>query len=126
MTNEASVIGYFSEKGRTWSMYQPLEQYIKQKGRDGLANEFRNDPGFRVVCEYAKEAGELQLRSEITKSVEELVGIMFGLPFVGALDIIIGAVEDACGTTFLAGKLIKSGLIILALAGLGAILKGKK
>lgn len=126
MANENEVISYFSRKGNMWAANQALEQYLKKTGRVGLSKEFKNDPEFRVVCEYAKEAGELQLRSDITKSVEELVGTVFGFPFVGTLDVIIGAIEDACGNTFLAGKLIKGGLVILVIAAIGAALSGKK
>lgn len=126
MPNQYEVIEYFSRKGDEWSKYDSLEKYIKQKGRNGLAEEFRNDRDFDVVCQYANEVGELQLRSDITKSVEDLVGAIFGFPFAGALDVIIGAIEDVCGKKFIAGKLIKGGLVLLTVAALAAAFSGKK
>jgi hypothetical protein len=126
MGNPESVARYFSKKGLQWSRYGSLEQYVKQVGRDAIADDFRNDPEFETVCEYAKQVGELQLRSDITKSVEDLAGLVFGIPFVGALDVIIGAIEDACGHKFLAGRLIKGGILILTAAAIASAFSGSK
>jgi hypothetical protein len=126
MSSPEEVINYFSYKGQIWSQSGSLEQYVKKVGRKGIAEEFKNDPYFAVVCEYANQVGELQLRSDITNGVEDLVSIIFGVPFAGVLDVIIGAIEDACGKTFLAGKVMKSGIILLGIASLAYIFSGKK
>ncbi|PYB68297.1 hypothetical protein DMB44_04430 [Thermoplasma sp. Kam2015] len=126
MSSPESVTWYFSNKGMQWSRYGSLEQYVKQVGRAAIADELRNDPEFAEVCKYAKQAGELQLRSDITKSVEDLVGAVFGISFVGALDVIIGAIEDACGHKFIAGRLIKSGIVLLGAAALASAFSGNK
>ena len=57
------------------------------------------------VCDLITHAGTLQPRSGIAKGREEYAGLLFVIPLVGVIDIIIGAIEGACGKK-VAGELI--------------------
>lgn len=124
--NGQEVSKYFRNKGDEWSRLSGnVENHLKKVQKDGLKLDFQSDPNFRVVCEYLKQMGELQLRSTIGKSLEDLVGGAFGIPLVGTLDIVISAAVESCGDTTLGDKLLGAGAIasVITLGGLilGAI-----
>jgi hypothetical protein len=122
------VIFYFNRKGKDWiSQANTVEDYIKNAGIDGLSQEFRNDPSFVYVCNFINYAGTIQLRSGIAKGLEEYAGLLFGIPLLGTMDIIIGAIEEACGKR-ISGELIVKGITgvlvgAVILGVLGAITK---
>jgi|ACXJ01.1.fsa_nt_gi hypothetical protein len=122
------VIFYFNKKGREWvSQATTVEDYIRNAGVKGLSQEFRNDPPFVCVCNFISYAGTIQLRSSIAKGLEEYAGLLFGVPLLGTMDIIIGAIEEACGKR-VAGELMAKGLMGVLLGAviigvLGAITK---
>ncbi|MGC8618740.1 MAG: hypothetical protein ACP5UZ_08430 [Thermoplasmata archaeon] len=121
MTDARYVSSYFRSKGSSWkSTAGSIENYLTQKGRTGLKIEFQNDPNFKQVCMVLKNVGELQLRSNIYKSVEDLVGGLFGVPLLGTLDIVVSAAVEACGDVPLGDKLLESG-VVSAIVVLGAI-----
>ncbi len=120
-TNIQEVIFYFRRKGQQWiSQGIPIEEYIKTAGIDGLKTEFQNDPSFVCVCNFIQYAGTIQLRSGIAKGLENYAGLLFGIPLLGTMDIIIGAIEEACG------KKVTGELIVKGVTGilLGAVLIG--
>lgn len=126
MVDVQEIVRYFRIKGQVWSnLSGDIESHLKKMQRAGLKSDFQEDPDFYVVCDYLKQVGELQLRSTIGKSLEDLVGSAFGIPLVGTLDIVIGAAVEACGDTTLGDKLIGAGTVasVVALGGLilGAI-----
>lgn len=109
-TDISQVIFYFNRKGREWiSKSDTIEKYVKETGIEGLSQEFKNDPAFVYVCNFIQYAGTIQLRSSIAKGLEEYAGLLFGIPLLGTMDIIIGAIEEACGKK-VAGELIVKGL----------------
>ncbi len=107
----SQVIFYFNGKGRKWiSQSDTIEKYVKETGIEGLSQEFKNDPAFVNVCNFIQYAGTIQLRSSIAKGLEEYTGLLFGIPLLGTMDIIIGAMEEACGKK-IAGEIIVKGLM---------------
>ncbi|MEM0135065.1 MAG: hypothetical protein QXU18_07565 [Thermoplasmatales archaeon] len=93
-----SVVFYFNRKGREWaSRENSIEDYIRKSGIDGLREEFESDPSFVNVCDFIKRASTIQLRSGMAKGLEEYARQVFGIPLIGEMDIIIGAIEGACG-----------------------------
>ncbi len=125
MATKEDVAYYFSRKAREWqSSEKSVENYIKQEGKTGLTQEFRSDPEFMVVCQFIQQAGAFQLRNSIGKGFEEAAGIMFGIPLLGAMDIIIGAIEEACGNYVVGEKLLKAGTAVVGVFIIGAILGG--
>jgi hypothetical protein len=79
------------------------------------------------VCNFINYAGTIQLRSGIAKGLEEYAGLLFGIPLLGTMDIIIGAIEEACGKR-ISGELIVKGITgvlvgAVILGVLGAITK---
>ncbi len=105
-----NVVFYFNQKGRKWvSQANSIEDYVGRSGVDGLRVEFENDPSFVYVCDFIQHASTIQLRSGIAKGLEEYAGLLFGVPLVGVMDIIIGAIEGACGQK-VAGELILKGV----------------
>jgi len=119
---------YFDRKGREWiSQSKTIEDYIKKSGIKGLSQEFMNDSTFAYVCSSISRLNTIQLRSGIAKGLEEDVGLLFGIPLLGTMDIIIGAIEEACGKR-VAGELIAKGITtvvvgVLIIGVLGAITK---
>jgi len=126
--NTLQIISYFNKKGREWiSQSDTIEDYIKKAGVKGLSQEFSNDPSFAYVCNSISSLNTLQLRSGIAKGLEEDVGLLFGIPLLGTMDIIIGAIEEACGKR-VGGELIAKGVIgilfgLIIIGVLGAITK---
>lgn len=124
MVDGQQVSKYFRNKGYEWkNLSGDVETHLKKVKRTGLKADFQNDPNFWVVCEYLTQVGELQLRSTIGKSLEDLVGSAFGIPLVGTLDIVIGAAVEACGDTTLGDKLIGAGAVASVVA-LGSLILG--
>lgn len=122
------IIDYFNKKGRDWIFQaNTIEEYIKKSGVRGLSQEFSNDPQFRYVCSSISRLNTIQLRSGIAKGLEEDVSLLFGIPLVGTMDIVIGAIEEACGKR-VAGELIAKGITgvlvgVVIIGVLGAITK---
>ena len=100
-TAAASFVGVFA----VMIGASAVEQYVKEAKIEGLSQEFKNDPSFVYVCNFIQYAGTIQLRSGIAKGLEEYAGLLFGVPLLGTMDIIIGAIEEACGKK-VAGELI--------------------
>lgn len=124
MANGQDVSRYFRRKGVEWIKSSGgVEAHLRKEKKAGIKSDFQNDPDFHVVCEYLSQVGELQLRSTVGKSLEEVVGDAFGIPLVGTLDIAIGAAVEACGNDTLGSKLIGAG-IIAGVVALGGILVG--
>lgn len=122
MADPEAVSRYFQFKIQQWTVASgTAEAYIQHVGRFNLAQEFAGDPHFIVVCELAHEIGELQLRSHIVQSVEGLVDSTFNAPIGGAMNIVIGAIADACGFTTLGDSLVEVGLASLFI---GALIAG--
>ena len=127
MADINDVAFFFSRKASEWTATGlSVEQYIKSHGKEGLAEEFRSDPYFSPVCEFANKVSTIQLRSGIGKGFEEAAGLLFGIPLVGATDILIGAIELACGHSVRGELLLKGGTVIAGLFILGALLSPKK
>ncbi len=127
MSDINDVAFFFNRKASEWTATGlSVEQYIKRQGKERLADEFRSDPYFLVVCEFANRVSTLQLRSSIWKGFEEAAGLLFGVPLVGATDILVGAVELACGHNVRGERLLKGGTAIAGLFILGALLSPKK
>lgn len=127
MTGIEDVAFYFRRKGIQWTGTGfTLEQYIRSKGPEGLASEFRTDPDFYVVCEFAKRAGTLQIRSGIGKGLEEAAGLLFGIPLVGVADIVVGGIEIACNQKIVGETLLKVGTGLVGVFILGALLSSFK
>jgi hypothetical protein len=111
MADPEAVSRYFQFKIQQWSAVEgSAERYIRNAGRPRLAQEFATDPGFVAVCELVHEIGELQLRSHIVQSIEGLVGSAFNAPIGGEMNIVIGAIADACGFKTLGERLVEVGL----------------
>ena len=126
MADLGAVSNYFLNKIVAWSAASgSAEAYVRQAGRPRLAQEFADDPDFIVVCELAREIGELQLRSHIVTSIEGFVGTTFNSLVVGEMNIVIGAIMDACGEKTLGEKLVETGFASLfASLFLGALIFG--
>ena len=121
MSNPFAVSNYFQTKASAWiAMDGSVEAHVRRLGKQGLADEFRADGQFGEVCELVHELGELQARDHIVRSLEGFVGDQFGWPFVGEMDIIVGAMALACGFTTLGEKLVWAGVVALAVAGIAA------
>ena len=126
MANGQDVAKYFRRKGDQWTAISgSVESHLRKNGRQGMKAEFEGDPDFYIVCKYLKEVGEIQLRSDVAKSLEELVSATFGFVVVGAIDILIGAIVEACGDRPLGDQLLEGagavaviGLIGLAIGAL--------
>lgn len=120
-TDIQSVVFYFNRKGREWiSNADSIEEYVRRVGIGGLSQEFRSDPGFVYVCDFIRHAGTLQLRSGIAKGLEEYAGLLFGVPLLGVMDIIIGAIEGACGSKVAGELFLKGAMGVL----MGAVILG--
>ena len=129
MADPYAVTSYFQNKANHWIEQDgSVEAHVRRLGKNGLAQEFQADAGFRQVCELVQEYGELQSRSHIVQSLEGLVGDQFGLPLVGEMDVVIGAMALACGFETLGSQLVKVGALaigVFVLAGImTAILSG--
>ena len=102
-----------------------VENYIRRKGRKGLASEFSSDPVFdSKVCLYFRTLGELQLRAHVVKSLEGLVGVAFGIPLAGMMDTVIGAIADACGYKTIGDQLLEAAPIFIILGSIVALALG--
>ena len=127
MSEIDDVAYFFNRKASEWTATGlTVEQYIKNHGKENLAEEFRSDPYFPAVCQFANKASTIQLRSGIGKGFEEVAGLLFGVPLVGATDIVVGAVELACGQNVRGERLLKGGTVAVGLFILGALLSPKK
>ena len=114
--NVGKAVAYFQSQFAYWSSHGGVETYLRARDRKSLAAEFAKDHTFTAVCEAFKEIGELQLRSQIAKMAEGLVGSYFNFPLVGEMDIIVGAIADACGFDTIGDKLIKIGAVAIVTA----------
>lgn len=114
---------YFRHKASLWkSSDGSVENYIRRKKREGLAIEFSSDPDFHsTVCPYFRTLGELQLRARVVKSLEGLVGVAFGIPLAGMMDIVIGGIADACGYKTIGDQLLEAAPIFIALGSIVAL-----
>jgi hypothetical protein len=123
MPNVDVLYAYFQEKGSQWrKIGGSVENYIRMTGRGGLAQEFQADGNFRnTVCPYFKTLGELQLRATVVKSLEGLVGVAFGVPLIGTMDIVIGAIADACGYKTIGDQLLEAAPILIVLGSIVAL-----
>lgn len=52
------------------------------------------------------------------------MGLIFGIPLVGELDIVLGAIEDVCGNMFVGRKILTAGAIAIGAAIVIAALRG--
>ena len=109
------LYAYFQNKGAEWrSLSGSVEAHLSSRGRSGIASEFSRDPSYAsIVCPYFRQLGELQLRSEVVRSLEGYVGAAFGLPLAGTMDILIGAIADACGYKTVGDQLLEIAPVLL-------------
>lgn len=118
---------YFQRKMLQWGATpQSRKEYIQSKGRIGLKEEFEQDTEFKTtVCPLIHQIGDLQLKDELVKNLEDFVDEWFGSPVFGEVNIVVGAIADACGYTTTGKKLIISGLVAL-IPFVAAILLGSR
>lgn len=117
MASGQDVARYFKMKGEQWTATSgSVENHLRKNGRKGMKAEFLADPQFRVVCTYVEQVGEIQFRSEVLQSLEEMVSDTFGALVVGALDILIGAVVEACGDKPLGDKLVEGAVTTIGIS----------
>ncbi|AKA48354.1 hypothetical protein IX51_03770 [uncultured archaeon] len=108
---------YYYDKLTHWMQitngdYRP---YIRNKGKSGISNEFKNDPRFtREVCGYLKTYAKGKERDSVSTIIKGISN-----PESDVLDILVGATLDACGYTDTGNTLI--GLAVAGLIGVGII-----
>ncbi|AAT43532.1 hypothetical protein [Picrophilus oshimae] len=115
MVTADDVASYFREKAFQWIIADDsIENHVRVLGRDGLSMEFESDPNFHIVCQFVEEYNKLRLRYTINNAFQKNVNFVFGIPLVGAMDIIIGAVDDACRKMYISCSVLRSdaGLLI--------------
>ncbi len=116
--SQGIVAGWFRQKVSKWgSTSEERKDYIKRVGRQGLALEFSSDAEFQqIVCPWIKQIGDIQAKLTLPPMLEGLFDHWFGVPLVGEIDIVIGAIADACGYPALGDQLIKVGEVSLGVA----------
>ena len=100
MADAGTVGRYFRTKFQQWALADgSVLHHIDRVGRDGLASEFRSDPGFGQVRPFLSGARRRPLAPETVRSAEEYLSALFGFPLAPAIEIELAAVADACGCT---------------------------
>lgn len=125
-----TIYEYFYNKFLEWQYKGngDYKAYIKNAGRNGLKQEFLNDKKFKSeVCEFLKKYAETQERQNITDaalSVIESTAIEATgeIPVIDVINIVVGAVLDACGYTKTGNKLLVETILVLIISGAIAFL----
>ena len=130
MANRASVVNYFQKKRTLWITHDgSVDNHVNRLREQGLADEFNGDrPEFNQVCEYARYLSTVQT-SNLPEKMEDLLGEVLGFPLEPSIDIMLGGIDIACGHKKTGTNLVKAGLGVLAIVGLGYLLNsifGKK
>ena len=130
MANRYLVVNYFQKKRSLWMINDgSVENHVNQLREQGLADEFNSDrPEFNQVCDYARYLSMVQT-SNLPEKMEDLLGEVLGFPLEPTIDIMLGGIDIACGYKKTGSNLVKAGLGILAVIGLGYLLNsvfGKK
>ncbi|MDE1818310.1 MAG: hypothetical protein KGI19_06880 [Thaumarchaeota archaeon] len=119
---------YFKNKCIEWNNAPPhyhVGHNIKNKGKSGLVQEFRNDYTFQnIVCPYVKEYAQGKEKEQLSEIVKEGIAIVQGDLLGIEIDLIVAAVLEACGYKKDASNLVKivvGGLILAGAIGLLAI-----
>ncbi len=121
--SEQPVYSWFRMKVESWgSTSQERKDYIRQRGRTGLASEFSVDEYFKMnVCPWIRKVGDVQAKLRMPEMVAGLLDWWFGVPGIGEIDIVIGAIADACGYDALGDKLLPIGAVALIIGVLSGL-----
>ena len=100
MSYEGST-NYFRNKLVLWGSTPPhydAKRYIASKKKPGLIQEFRSEPLFRnVVCPYLANYARGKERDALVSMFRDAVALFEGNIIPVEIDILIGAVLEACG-----------------------------
>ena len=99
--NQNATLEYFKEKFNLWNSESgSLRKYIPLiGGKKKIIKELDKDAEIlkTSVCPYIKQAGYLQAKSTLLQAAEGLTGNTLNFPVVGVIDLVLGALLDACG-----------------------------
>lgn len=102
-------------------MIQPDYQwraYVKGCGQSKLAQEFRSDTLFQsVVCPFIKQYAIQEQKTAATSILRDVLALSEGNFLPVEMDLVIGAVLEACGYRDLGSQFLKIalGAVILVL-----------
>lgn len=123
MSYEASC-DYFRKKYQMWSSAHPhydVKKYINSKGKTGLIQEFRNDSLFsKVICPYLAQYAKGKEKDEMKSIFNDTLALLQGDAMPVEMDLVVGAVLEACGYTKKGSGLIwivVAALILVGIAG---------
>jgi hypothetical protein len=117
---------YFQGKFVAWNTVLPdknVRKYIVASGKANLANEFRTDNYFKqVVCPYLAQYAIGKEKEAAATIIQDASSLFSGNFLPVELEILVGAILEACGYETVGSQLIKLATItILAAAGLAFI-----
>jgi hypothetical protein len=126
MTTFYEFKDYFNRKISDWNTIQPHYNhlmYIRTRGKPGLVVEFRSDPSYEgTVCAYLSAYASGKEKDALSTVLKDALSLFEGDPIPAELDILIGAVLEACGYTNKGIGLLEIGLATLVIgAALSAI-----
>ncbi len=113
MVTRDEVKQYFVKKKYSWELDGSVTKHVSKVGKEGLVLEFRADPGFEKVCQFAKKLTIDQLTSPV-EDMEDVISSVLGYPVGPTIDIILGAIDIACGYNKTGDNLVKIGLGVVA------------
>ena len=126
MTTFYEFKDYFSRKISEWNTIQPHYNhlmYIRTRGKPALVAEFRADVTFEnTVCAYLSAYASGKEKDALSTVLKDALSLFEGDPIPAELDILIGAILEACGYTNKRMGLLEIGLAALLVgAALSAI-----
>ena len=101
--------------------------YVNKSGRAQLAQEFRSDSIFQtVVCPFLKQYETQEQKNVATAVLQDVLSLFEGNLLSIELDLIVGAILDACGYSDLGSKLLKVTVGAIILVALISIIFGQE
>jgi len=94
--------------------YRYYGDYVRDN-RNGLVQEFQNDPAFQEICIFVKSYAEGEKANVLKTIVKESIS-----PEKDVLNILVAATLSACGYPNLAESVL--GLVVAGVIGAAAIL----
>ena len=103
------------------------KDYVGKCGRTQLAQELRNDASFQtVVCPFIRQYAVQEQKDVATSILQDVLSLFEGNPLPVEMDLIVGAVLEACGYSDLGGQFLKVAIASIILVALVSIFFGEK